>query len=97
MIATGSAPRTLAISRKWSTEIAITNRRLLYKQGWITRRTQELPRNRIEEINLRQSILDRIWGTGRLTVSGTGGDKPIRLPTIDDPIAFRRALMDEMP
>ena len=79
---------------KWTTEIAVTDRRFLYKRGWVARNTQELPIRRVEEVNLEQSVLGRIFGSGRLRVHGTGGDIPIVLPTIDDPIAFRKALVE---
>lgn len=75
--------------KKWTTEIAATDRRLVCKRGWIARSTQELPLNRIEEIRLKQGVLGRILGYGKLSVSGTGGDKPIQIPTIDDPLEFR--------
>jgi uncharacterized membrane protein YdbT with pleckstrin-like domain len=77
--------------RKWSTEIAVTNRRLIFKRGWIKRDSEEFALSRIEEINLDQSILGRILNYGRLTLHGTGMGS-IQLPTIDDPIAFRRAI-----
>lgn len=77
--------------RKWSTEIAVTNRRLIFKRGWIKRDSEEFALSRIEEINLDQSILGRILNYGRLTLHGTGMSS-IDLPTIDDPIGFRRAI-----
>ncbi|HKJ73991.1 MAG TPA: PH domain-containing protein, partial [Alphaproteobacteria bacterium] len=42
--------------RKWTTEIVVTNRRLIYKLGWISRDSEEFSLSRIEEINLDQSI-----------------------------------------
>ena len=56
----------------WTTEIAVTNRRLIYKRGWIARRTEEINLRRIEEVNLKQGVLGRIFGWGRLRVHGTG-------------------------
>ncbi len=78
--------------RKWSTEIAVTNRRYIYKRGWIARNTQELPLLRVEEVNLDQGVLGRLLGYGKVRVSGTGGDRPIVIPNIDDPMGLRKAL-----
>ena len=78
--------------RKWSTEIAVTNRRYIYKRGWIARNTQELPLLRVEEVNLDQGVLGRLLGYGKVSVSGTGGDRPIVTPNIDDPMGLRKAL-----
>ena len=79
--------------RKWTTEIAVTNRRLIYKTGWISRRTEEMNLNRIEELNLVQGILGRILGYGKLVCNGTGsGD--IKLPTIASPMSFRKVVQE---
>lgn len=75
-----------------TTEIAVTNLRIVCKQGFIARRTSELPLTRVEEINVQQSMLGRILGYGRVLISGTGGDKPMNIPTIDNPVAFRTAI-----
>lgn len=76
----------------WTTEIAVTSRRLVYKRGWIARRTDEIALNRLEEVNLRQSILGRIFDYGALRLAGTGIGQ-VELPNIDSPVAFRRALL----
>jgi hypothetical protein len=45
----------------------------------------------LEEISLRQSILGRVLGYGRLRLSGTGIGT-IALPAIDDLLSLRRAI-----
>ena len=47
--------------------------------------------HRIEEVNLWQSILGRIFGYGRVQVQGMGGGD-IRLPDIGSPMRFKREL-----
>lgn len=79
---------------KWSTEIAVTDRRLVLKTGWISRAVQELPVGRLEEVNLSQSILGRLFDYGQLSVYGTGGDDALELPSIDAPVAFRQAIAE---
>lgn len=76
---------------KWTTEIVVTNERFVYKRGWIARRTQEVNLNKIEEVNLNQSILGRVLGYGRLRVQGTGVGA-IDLPAIDAPLRLRREI-----
>ena len=78
----------------WSTEMAITNRRVIYKRGWIARRTEEMSLHRIEEVNLRQSILGRIFGYGKVQVRGMGGSG-ITFPAllnIGSPLRFKQQL-----
>lgn len=74
-----------------TTEIAVTSSRFVYKTGLISRTTKEVSLNKIEEINLRQSILGRIFGHGNLILRGTGVGV-IELPEIDNPITFRRSI-----
>jgi|TARA_Y100000031_G_scaffold65146_1_gene73007 uncharacterized membrane protein YdbT with pleckstrin-like domain len=79
--------------KKWTTEIVVTSRRFVYKTGWISRATEEIPLRRLEEVNLDQSIMGRLFDYGKLTVSGVGVGK-IELPNIDSPLAFRKAIAD---
>ena len=79
----------------WTTEIGVTNQRFIYKRGWLWRATQELQLRAIEEVNLEQGLLGRIFNFGRLELCGTGVDD-IRLPSLADPLGLRRALQDGM-
>ena len=51
---------------KWTTEVAVTNRRFIYKTGWIKRDTQEIRVDKIEEVNLDQGFWGRIFDFGKL-------------------------------
>ena len=74
--------------RRWTTELAVTDRRVIYKEGLIARRTLEMNRSRVESVDVYQTILGRILGYGTITLRGTGGSlEPMH--TIDDPLAFR--------
>lgn len=75
----------------WTTEIVVTTYRFVYKTGLISRNTQEVSLNKIEEITLRQSVWGRIFGYGSLVLRGTGVGV-INLPNIDDPIDVRRII-----
>ena len=75
-----------------STELAITNKRIISKSGLIKRQTMEMFLEKVESIQVDQSILGRIFNFGSITISGTGGDKsPIR--NISRPLDFRQAFM----
>ena len=81
----------LAIN-SWSTEIAVTNRRVLIKTGLIARSTSEMNLSKIEGVDVRQSVLGRLLGFGTVTVRGTGsGLTPFRF--IANPLDFRRAIL----
>jgi hypothetical protein len=75
----------------WTTEIAVTTYRFVYKTGFISRNTQEVSLNKIEEIILHQSVWGRVFGYGKLVLRGTGVGK-IELPDIDNPLEVRRII-----
>ena len=76
---------------KWTTERALTNKRLVIKRGLISRQTEEISFNRIEEVNLNQSILQRLLGSGNIRVTGTGSGEVV-MKNIDDPLAVQKKL-----
>lgn len=76
---------------KVTTEIAVTNKRLVYKRGLIARYVGEMNVDRIEGVNVLQSFWGRIFNYGRIMVRGMGVGEVI-LPPIDDPLKFRRAI-----
>jgi uncharacterized membrane protein YdbT with pleckstrin-like domain len=74
--------------KRWTTELAITDRRVIYKERLIARRTLEMNRSRVESVDVYQSILGRLLGYGTIRLRGTGGSlEP--MPNIDDPLTFR--------
>lgn len=75
-----------------STELAVTNRRVIAKTGFISRNTFEVMLNRIEGANIDQTIWGRLLGYGSIWVHGTGGGiTPI--DHVADPISFKKMLM----
>lgn len=76
---------------KWTTERALTNTRYIQKTGWIARNTEEISINKIEEVDLKQSIFGRILDYGSISISGTGAGN-IFLKSIDSPLTFQKHL-----
>ena len=79
---------------KWTTERVLTNERYIQKIGWIRRETEEISLDRVEEVNLTQSLLGRIFGFGTVDLSGTGSGKII-LKYIDEPLVFQKHLNNQ--
>jgi uncharacterized membrane protein YdbT with pleckstrin-like domain len=77
-----------AFIRRATTELAVTDQRVIYKTGLFSRHTLEMNRARVESVVVDQSLLARIFGYGTVTVRGVGSAfEPIR--NISDPITFR--------
>ena len=82
------------ISRKCS-EFVVTDKRVLMKTGFISRRSDELLLSRVEGIDVRQGILGRILDCGSVTVGGTGGSRePFK--HIAQPLDFRRHVQEQI-
>jgi len=77
----------------WAQQIAVTNQRLIHRRGLVRRYTEELQLRAVEEIRLEQSILGRIFGFGRVIVSGTGLED-LRLPALAEPVKLRRMIQE---
>ena len=76
---------------KATTEIAITNKRLVYKRGLVARFVGEMNIASVEGVNVLQGIMGRIFGYGRVMVRGIGVGEVV-LPPIEQPIRFRKAI-----
>jgi uncharacterized membrane protein YdbT with pleckstrin-like domain len=73
---------------RWTTEIAITDRRIILKRGFIRRDTAEMHMEKVESVDVNQSLFGRMLDYGDVTVRGTGaGLETLRL--IDAPLEFR--------
>ncbi|HEX6442705.1 MAG TPA: PH domain-containing protein [Stellaceae bacterium] len=77
-----------AAIRRATTELAITDRRVIYKTGLLARHTLEMNRGKVESVDVNQSVLGRMFGFGTIVLRGTGGSlEPMRM--ISDPLVFR--------
>ena len=72
-----------------STELAVTNKRVVAKTGFIKRSTIELNLSKVESIQVHQGLFGRILNYGSLVVSGAGNPQA-PIPNIADPMSFRR-------
>ncbi|HVC53228.1 MAG TPA: PH domain-containing protein [Stellaceae bacterium] len=80
-----------AAIRQVTTDLAVTDRRVIYKTGLISRHTLEMNRSKVESVDVNQSLLGRLLGFGTVIVRGTGGSlEPVRL--IRDPLRFRSTI-----
>jgi uncharacterized membrane protein YdbT with pleckstrin-like domain len=76
-----------------STELAVTNKRVIAKFGLISRHTVELNVAKIESVQVEQSVLGRLFDFGSIIVAG-GGNPFAPVPGIADPLGFRRAFLE---
>jgi uncharacterized membrane protein YdbT with pleckstrin-like domain len=72
-------------------EIAVTDYRVIYKSGFISRRTAEMNMNKIESVVVDQSILGRLLDYGSIHIRGTGSGLE-KLNKVSDPITLRNTI-----
>jgi membrane protein YdbS with pleckstrin-like domain len=82
--------------RRWTTQFAVTDHRIVVKRGLISLHTVEMNADKVESVDVDQSLFGRMLGFGTVTVHGTGARwDPIAL--VADPLGFRNAIISQGP
>jgi uncharacterized membrane protein YdbT with pleckstrin-like domain len=74
--------------RRWTTEIAVTDRRIILKRGFIRRHTIEMNMQKVESVDVDQTLIGRLFNYGTVTIHGTGSSFE-NLRMIDAPLKLR--------
>jgi uncharacterized membrane protein YdbT with pleckstrin-like domain len=78
---------------RWADEFVVTNKRVIVKTGIISRRTLEMNLNKIESVNVDQTIMGRLLDYGSITIIGTGGTRET-FPDIAAAVEFRKKFQE---
>ncbi len=76
----------------WITEIAVTNRRVIYKRGLVRLQTNEMNMDKVESVQVNQSVLGRMFDFGTVKILGTGEGFEA-LKNIAGPIELRNCII----
>jgi hypothetical protein len=76
---------------RFTTETDVTNLRVVHKTGFIKRRTFEMALDKVESVDVNQTILGRILNYGDVTINGVGEGRET-ISTIASPLAFRSSI-----
>jgi len=77
----------------FTSEFAITSKRVIIKVGFISRKTLEMNLSKIESVNVNQSVLGRMLGYGTIVIVGSGGSREPFF-YLDNPLEFRRQFQE---
>jgi uncharacterized membrane protein YdbT with pleckstrin-like domain len=88
-------PITIGIIKRNGTEMAVTNKRVLIKQGVFSRSTLELLLSKVESIVVEETVVGRMLGYGTVIIHGTGGT-PEPFDRIASPLEFRRQVEQQI-
>ena len=76
----------------YASQFVITNERIIIQHGFIARRSYEMLLEKVESIEVNQTLNDRlVWGSGTLIITGTGGTK-VAFPNVGGAIKFQEHL-----
>jgi uncharacterized membrane protein YdbT with pleckstrin-like domain len=78
-----------------TTELGVTNKRLIVKVGFIRRRTLELLLRQVEAISVDQTLAGRMFDYGSITLTGTGGVREI-FHRVREPLELRRRIQGQV-
>src|SRR6185369_8645403 len=90
-IAIGAILIVIAVVGRLTTELVLTDRRIITKRGLISRDTLEMNLAKVESVRVNQGLMGRLLNYGDVTVVGTGAS-PEPLRGIADPLELRRKL-----
>ena len=76
-------------------EIAVTNRRVIGKTGFIRRQALELRLDKIESARVNQPLMGRLLGYGTVVLIGSGGTRT-RFKNIADPMQLHRQIQNQI-
>ena len=76
---------------RWTTETDVTNLRVVHKTGFISRKTFEMSLDKVESVDVTQSIMGRLFDFGDITIMGVGQNRET-ITTIASPLAFRNSI-----
>lgn len=91
----GGAIFALGLLYRASTEMAVTNRRLIIKTGLLTRNSIELLLAKVESVSIHQGLTGRMLGYGSIVVRGSGGTAE-PFSKIANPLEFRRQVQQQI-
>lgn len=88
LVAMGLYVIALTWWRRLTTEVAVTDRRVIYAVGFVNRHTIEMNMDKIESVDVEQHLPARLLNYGDIVIHGTGETRET-LREIDHPLDFR--------
>ena len=74
-----------------STEQGVTSKRVIYKAGIISRRSEEMKISSVETVEIIQGVMGRMLGFGVVKVTGRG-ISDLQFKNINDPMDVKRKI-----
>jgi uncharacterized membrane protein YdbT with pleckstrin-like domain len=98
LVALGASAIWLVVrySQWLTTHFVITNLRIIFRSGLVTKRGIEIPLERVNTVHFRQNLMERIVGAGDLLIESGGESGQQRFTDIRQPDRVQRVIHAEM-
>lgn len=93
----GTALWTVKRYIDWATShFVVTNRRVIYRSGWIRHEGIDIPLDRVNNIRIKRSVLERMVGAGDLLIESAGESGQQEFYDIRQPDKVRNTIDDQI-
>ncbi|GAC1536759.1 MAG: hypothetical protein NVS3B12_20070 [Acidimicrobiales bacterium] len=82
--------------RRNTTNFVLTTDRLVYRSGVFAKHGKEIPLGRVNDISFRQSVFERMIGTGDLSIESAGAQSRETFADIPRPSAVQNEIYRQM-
>lgn len=80
--------------RWWTTQHVITNERVIYRAGLISKKGTEIPLEVVNDVSFHQSALERMVGSGDLMIESAGTHGQSRYTDIPHPEGVQKTIYE---
>lgn len=80
----------------YTTQLIVTEQRLIVQTGILRLRTVEMPNDQLDAFDVNQNLVGRFLDFGHVIIHGTGG-MSIRIPCVTSPFEFRKSGISTKP
>jgi uncharacterized membrane protein YdbT with pleckstrin-like domain len=82
---------------RWaSTNFAVTSERVVYRQGIVARRATQMPLEKINTVDFRQSVFERLIGAGDLIIESGSDTGVATFSDVRKPLAVQQEINRQM-
>jgi len=79
-----------------STNFVVTNQRVIFREGILTKTGIEIPLDRVNTVHFSQRLIERLLGAGDLMIESAGTDGQQRFTDVRDPSRVQRLIHEQM-
>ena len=80
------------VAEWWSTQFVVTNRRVIFRRGVVSKAGYEIPIDRVQDVGYRQSVLQRMVGAGDLLVQSSASEGQTAIRDIPNPVRLNELI-----